>query len=335
MTKRILITGATGFIGSFLVEEALRQGYEVVAGIRKSSKTHYLKDLDIQYAVLDLTHPELLQQQITDLQKTSPFEYVIHNAGITQESRHEDFIRSNYHYTRNLAKAAGDTEVAVKKFVLVSSLAAFGPGMPATLQPIACGDEKRPLSVYGRSKLLAEQYISAQEKFPYLIINPTAVYGPRDKGFLPFFKMINLGLEGYVGRRGQQTSMIYVKDLARAIVSLTIADAVNRSFLVSDGQAYAKEVLGATARTILQKKTWKLHLPLPAVKATVGVVDRVHRMVKGYPPFLNREKLEEISQPNWLCDSSETWRILNDQPKYSLEEGFRETIDWYQKERWL
>ncbi|MGV3529062.1 MAG: NAD-dependent epimerase/dehydratase family protein [Flavisolibacter sp.] len=335
MSNRILITGATGFIGSFLVEEALSRGFEVIAGIRASSSKKYLEQLDIDYAVLDLSDPEKLKQQLQDLQQSLPFSYVIHNAGITQESRTDSFIRSNYHYTRHLAQAAGHAAGDLKKFVLVSSLAAYGPGALQPMIPIRCSDEKRPMTDYGRSKMLAEQYVSAQDKFPYLVVNPTAVYGPRDRGFLPFFKMITRGLEGYVGKAGQQTSMIYVKDLARAIVSLAGSEAENRSFFVSDGEAYAKEFLGETARKILQKKTFRLHLPLPAVKATVGVTDRVHRLFRGYQPFLNREKLNEISQPNWLCDSSETWQTINDTPRYLVEEGFRETIEWYKKEKWL
>lgn len=335
MSKTILITGATGFIGSFLAEEAVRQGFSVVAGVRSTSNRRFLKHLDISYAELNLANDRELLRQLELLQREGKApDYIIHNAGITHAKKNEDFVTTNYQYTKNLAEAAHAVGIPLEKFVLVSSLASYGPGKES-LQPICVSDNKNPVSRYGISKMMAEEYMSSQSAFQYLIINPTAVYGPRDSGFLSFFKMLNNGLEAYIGPRGQMVSMIYVKDLANAIILATKNGVSNRSLFVSDNNSYSKEELSATARQLLSKTTVKLRLPLSVVRSVVGAADSVHRLIRGYEPFLNREKLHEISQPNWLCDSSETWQLLNSQPSYSLKDGFKETVAWYKENGWL
>lgn len=334
--RTILITGASGFIGSFLVDEAIGQGYKVYAGVRRSSNRQFLQYPDLGFVELDYSSVNDLSQQLTKLASDGTrFDYVVHNAGITHARKNESFHKTNYEYVRNFADALAASDHPLKKFVLVSSLAAYGPGDASSLCPIKLTDQQRPMSKYGESKFLAQSYISSKENFPYLVINPTAVYGPRDKAFLQFVQLIRSGFEPYIGRNKQMISMIYVKDLARAIITLAGADVFNRSFIVSDGHSYDKQDMGVITRSALNKKTFKVKLPLSLTKATVGVIDSIHKAVKGYEPFLNKEKIDEISQANWLCDSSEVWAALNQQPEYDLDKGLRETIEWYKENNWL
>jgi UDP-glucose 4-epimerase len=336
MAKNILITGASGFIGSFLVEEALAQGFTVYAATRHTSNLQYLKDSRIKLITLNLSDAEGLKQQFVQLSKERIlFDYVVHNAGITYAKKKEDFYRNNYHCTRNLADALWQSRMPLKKFVLISSLASYGPGNSLTGEPIRTSHSKNPITVYGKSKRMAECYTSCQAHLPYLIINPTAVYGPRDKDFFQFIKLICKGWEPYIGRNKQMISMIYVKDLAKAIISLAQSAEVNRSYIVSDGNGYCKEELGQFAKELLNRKTIKLKLPLRAVKAAIATTEQLHVLFTGSMPFLNLEKVDEISQPNWLCDSEETWVAVNEQPKYDLKEGLRETILWYKENKWL
>lgn len=336
MRKKILITGASGFIGSFLVEEALRQEYEVYAGVRPSSNRQFLQDPAIRFAELSFSDPVVLKQQLVHLAgEGHRFDYVVHNAGITQEKRNETFQQTNFQNTKHFADALQASGMMLQKFILVSSLASFGPGHAGEMRPIRLSDEKKPMSLYGRSKLQAEAYIAGLPGFPYLVINPTAVYGPRDKAFLQFVKLIRSGWEPYVGRHRQMISMIYVKDLAKAIISLAASDAVNRSFIVSDGREYDKEQMGEITKAYLNKKTLKVKLPLSVMRFAAGTVDTVHKAVTGYTPFLSKEKIDEISQPNWLCDSSDVWSAINDKPQYFLKEGLEETIEWYREQKWL
>lgn len=335
MKNKILITGANGFIGSFLVEEALKQGFEVYAGIRKTSNRQYLPQKEVHFIDLLLSSPEVLEKQLKEfLQIEGGFDYVIHNAGITQASKKEDFFTVNTQYTQNLVDAIVASGMKLKKFVLISSLAAYGPGNEQTFAPVQLTDTPHPISLYGQSKLRAQQYLTSLQNFPYIIINPTGVYGPRDKDFLQFVKLINNFIEPYVGNNRQMVSLIYVKDLAMAVIALLSTSIYNRSYFVSDGREYNKEQLGETVRVILKKSTLKIKIPANFIRVAIASVEAVYK-VFGTLPFLNTEKVNEISSANWLCDSSELWTDLDLKPGYYLQEGMRETIKWYKENNWL
>ncbi len=335
MKQKILITGASGFIGSFLVEEALRQDYEVYAGIRKTSSKTFLQQDAVRFFEIDFSSPDKLKEQFNDhIQTHGPFEYVIHNAGATGTKGKREFLTVNYQYTRNLVDALVALEMPAGKFLFVSSLAACGPGNPLTFEPIQLSGHENPISGYGKSKLMAEQYIKSITDFPYLIVKPTAVYGPRDQDFLQLFKMINHGVEPYIGKHKQMISMIYVKDFAVTVLQLLRSSTVNASYIVSDGFDYDKEQLGGLIRGLLNKKTFKFKIPVAPLRVLIAGSAKVHKFF-GKNPFLSLEKLDEISESNWLCDSSQLWKELSLTPAYNLEKGLKETADWYKKNGWL
>lgn len=335
MKQKVLITGASGFIGSYLVEEALEQGYDVYAGIRKSSSRQFLQQEEVHFAELDFTSPQRLTAALKAMKaKDGGPDFIIHNAGITQANKPQDFHTVNFHYTQYLIEAVKAAGIPLKKFVLISSLATYGPGDASIMKPIDAGDECRPISDYGRSKLRASQYLAASG-LPYLSVHPTGVYGPRDRGFFQFIKLVNRGLEPYVGRHEQKLSLIYVKDLARAVVRLLASAQTNGTYLVSDGNVYGKDEIGTEAKSILRKKTVKLNLPLKVVQVGVSCTDKIQQLLFNRLPFLNRQKLDEISSPNWLCNSEALWEQINDKPRYNLKSGIAETISWYKEHKWL
>lgn len=332
--KKILIVGANGFIGSNLVEEALRQGYEVYAGIRRSSKLQFLPQNKIQFIEFDLSSKEQIQSTLKSfLNQNQHFDYIIYNAGITYARRTNDFFAVNFQNTKNFTAALKDSGIPFSKFVFISSLSAFGPG-DSSFQPIELAHPQKPISAYGKSKLMAEQHITSLESFPYLIINPTAVYGPADKDFLKFISLVKLGFEFHLGRSKQIISMIYVKDLTKAIISLLPTSFVNRSYLVSDMQEHSKEEIAYTIKSVLNKKTIRVRIPASLLKACVSVTDKIYTLA-GSKPFLNLEKLAEMTTPNWLCNSAEIWEHINDKPSYPIEKGMKETIEWYKRNNWL
>jgi len=335
MKNKILITGASGFIGSYLVEQALLNGFEVYAGIRRSSSKQFLQNNRIHCIELDFSSADQLEQQFTIFkQQHGNLDYVIHNAGITQAKKREAFLQVNAGYTENLVKALQASSMLIQKFVLISSLAAYGPGNTETFTPIELGQQPTPVSAYGKSKLAAETFLKKINAFPYIIINPTAVYGPRDKDFLQFVALINKGIEPYIGTNKQMVSLIYVKDLTRAIISLLSTDICNRSYIVSDGVDYCKEEIGATVKAILHKKTIKIKIPALPIYLVIALIEKAQQWLFGTLPFLNTEKVKEISSPNWLC-KSKLWTDLSSAPQYLLNDGMKETIEWYQENKWL
>lgn len=333
--KKILITGASGFIGSFLVEEALRHGYTVYAGMRPGSKMDFLQHASLRRLQLDLSSPELLEQRFKYFNRTEGgFDYIIHNAGITRARRKEDFHRVNDRYTRHLANAVQRAGRLPEKFIFISSLAACGPGEALHFTPIRLSDTEHPLSAYAKSKLSAERHLRSLDGFPYIIVRPTAVFGPRDKDFLPLFRLLNKGLHPLIGRHPQRLSLIYVKDLAVAICRMLESGQTRTSWLVSDGMVYSKEALGNALRKVLDRQTMKVRLPLLPIRAAVFGMEKMYSLF-GSMPFLHLEKLKEMAAPNWSCDSQPTWETLGIQPSYTLESGLRETACWYKEHGWL
>ncbi len=334
-SKKILITGASGFIGSHLVEEGLRRGYTVYAGVRPGSKRDFLQQDGLRFFQLDLTSPQLMERRFKHfLRSEGGFDYIVHNAGITRAHRKEDFQLVNDGYTRHLVNAVSEAGRLPEKFVFISSLAAGGPGDPLHLEPIRLSDPDHPLSAYAKSKLSAERYIRSIPDFPYIILRPTAVYGPRDKDFLSLFRLVNLGIEPLVGWYPQKLSFIYVKDLARIVVQLLGAGCARTSWLISDGVAYNKEDAGNILRTILNRETIKVSLPLAPIRAVTFCIEKTYSLF-GRMPFLHLDKLKEMAAPNWLCDSQTIWKEMGIKPLYTLESGLREAADWYDHNGWL
>ena len=333
--KNILITGASGFIGSFLVEEGLKKKYSVWAGIRKSSSREYLQDQEIKFLEIDFSSPEKITGTLNDCKaKNLHFDYIIHNAGITKSGKKEEYFKVNSQNTRNFIEALVQTGMVPQKFIYISSLAAFGPGNPETMEPVRLTDVPKPIEIYGRSKLDAEKYISGLSDFPWIIIRPTGVYGPREKDYYVFFKTMNSGLETYIGSKKQILTFIYVKDLVRVIYLALESAIVRKSYFVSDGKEYDTKEFAAITKRILQKKTVKIVVPTPVVKYLALGLEKLYGLW-GTIPTLNSDKFNVLSSQNWKCETEPLQKDFNFKADYDLEKGVMETIDWYKKEKWL
>lgn len=332
-SMNILITGATGFIGKFLVDYALDEKLTVFAGVRKSSNRSSLEGKNIGFIELDLSSTEILSHQLTDFtSQHGPVDYVIHNAGITKSTDNNAYDLVNCTYTINLIQALEQLEEPPKKFTLVSSLAASAPGHNGKL--IKIDAEGEPVSAYGWSKKKAEEYIEQKCTLPYVILRPPPVFGPGDKDMFPVFDLINKNLELYVGGKLQLLSFIYVKDLARGIVKATISDKANKKYFLSDNGQYDNVKFNELIKKYLEKKTMKIKLPLFVVYI-VAFFSEIYTRITGNLSQLNIEKIKELKCSNWMCDSSDFYEDLAIEPKYTLYEGIQETIDWYKNEHWL
>jgi nucleoside-diphosphate-sugar epimerase len=334
--SNVLITGASGFIGSFLVEEGLTKGYTVYAGIRNSSSKKYLKDPRIHFIVMDFTSIDKLVETLEDCKKNGiRFQYIIHNAGITKAGKKEDYFRINNQYTQNFIKALAETDMAPEKFIYMSSLAAFGPGDPVSMRPVMPEDTPHPIELYGKSKLEAEKFIQEYDAFPWLIFRPTGVYGPREKDYYVFFKTMNRRLETYIGSKQQQIiTFIYVKDLARLIFDAMQSKVVRKAYFVSDGREYDTQQFAAITKKVLQKKTIRVTIPAGFVKVLASGLEKFYG-VWGAIPTLNSDKYKVLSSTNWRCETRPLQTDFGFVADYDLERGVEETINWYKTEHWL
>lgn len=333
--KKILITGASGFIGGFLVQEALKREYQVYAGLRSSSNRSFLDNPEIVFFESSLEDKYSIKNKLIEFKNEyGKFDYIIHNAGITKSCETKDFEKINYQLTKNLIQALSELNSIPEKFIYISSLAAYGPGNAITLKPIAEGDIPQPITFYGESKLKAENFIKSFHNLPYLIFRPTGVYGPREKDFYVLFKTLKQGLETYIGSSEQHISLIYIKDLTRLIFDALESGIAYRSYFLSDLENYTAVELNNMIKHELNKKTIRLVFPKILVKLLAYINEKL-ACVSRKPATLNTEKFKEISCNNWLCDSSATVKDFGFQPEYNLKKGIKVTIAWYKKENLL
>ena len=211
---KILVTGASGFIGSFIVKEAIDRGMEVWAAVRKSSSREYLSDKRINFIELDLSSEDRLREQLTG----HVFDYVVHAAGVTKCSNPADFRKVNTEGTRNLVNTIINMGIPIKRMVFISSLSVFGAireKMPYA--EISNQDTPQPNTEYGRSKLEAEKYIDSLESFPCVTLRPTGVYGPREKDYFLMAQSISRHMDFAVGYKRQDITFVYVMDVVQAV----------------------------------------------------------------------------------------------------------------------
>ncbi|GAB3274145.1 NAD(P)-dependent oxidoreductase [Larkinella harenae] len=331
MNKRVLITGANGFIGYHLVEAAKKAGMEVHAAVRKSSDVTQLKGLNPTLVYPDFRSKESLLTLLEEGQYT----HIIHAAGATRAKDEKTYNEINAEYTLRLAQAARMVSVPPKRFVFMSSLAALGPLSYTEEQPITETTLPIPLTSYGKSKLLAEKYLADVTDLPITIIRPTAVYGPREKDLFILFKTLSKGLDLYIGRRPQRLSFVYVKDLVRVtLTALEQNHTENRVYNISDGESYSRYALADLFRKVSGARSFRFHLPVGLMKLVASILDVGYKFSRT-TPVLNPEKLRELTAPNWICSIEAARRDLNYRPDYDLKLGLDETLRWYRANRWL
>jgi len=333
---RILITGASGFIGSFLVEKALSKGFETWAGIRKTSSREYLQDSRIKFIDFDFGNKERLKAQLAEFSTGNRhFDYIIHSAGITKCLNPDDFDRVNYMNTRNFIEALQETDNVPRKFILMSSLSSYGVGDEVNYTPIELTDTPNPNTAYGISKLKAEQFLQSTTGFPYVILRPTGVYGPREKDYFLMLKTVKSGLDVGAGYKPQHLTFIYVKDLVDAVFLALESPLRNTHYFVADGDVYTdKEYTRLVKEIVGRKNVVNIKVPLWLLKVVSGVAEDISKITKK-PSTLNRDKYKIMKQRNWECDIQPLVNDLNFSAKYNLRAGLQESYDWYKKNGWL
>jgi nucleoside-diphosphate-sugar epimerase len=327
MKKKVLITGASGFVGYHLIAEALNANLEVFAAVRPSSDISHLQEFAVTFTNLQYDSVEALKNNIV----SNGYNYIIHASGTTKAKNKAEYNLINAEYSRNLAKAAA--EAKIEKFVFVSSLAALGPSLDLNTE-IQDDSAPKPVTSYGESKLLAEQYLNSIKDLPLLTFRPTAVYGSREKDIFILFKSINMGLEPYIGKFSQQFSFIYVKDLVAVLVASLDTNLVNKTYNVSDGGKYNRYALADYSKKVLNKKTFKFHLPISVVSAVASLMERFYAN-STKTPALNKEKMSELTAINWACNINHLKKDLAFEPRFNLERGLTETLLWYKTNKWL
>jgi nucleoside-diphosphate-sugar epimerase len=331
MREKVLITGASGFIGYHLVKAAQKAGLEVHVAVRPSSNTSRLKDLNPLILPIDFSDQVALDHLI----EHAGYQYIIHAAGATKAKTKAEYNLINATYTLNLANAALKAYIPIKRFVFLSSLAALGPIEYGEVASITENTPPAPVTLYGKSKLLAEQQLAELKDLPLTIIRPTAVYGPGERDLFILFQTLSKGIDTYIGNKPQLLSFVYVKDLVSATIKGMLAPASgHKAYNISDGKAYNRYALADEFKNHFPRKMIRFHLPYPVVSAIAGLLDVIYKF-SDRTPVLNKEKLNELTAPNWNCSIEKAQKEILYSPKYDLGNGLFETLKWYKENKWM
>lgn len=332
----ILVTGASGFIGSFIVEEALKRKFGVWAGIRSSSSKKYLREHKTHFLELDFAHPDELRAQLSGYKDTyAKFDYIVHCAGVTKCKDKHEFDRVNYLQTKCFIDTLRELNMVPQQFIYISTLSVFGPIREKDYLPIEENDAPAPNTAYGLSKLKAELYIESIPGFPYVIYRPTGVYGPREADYFLMAKSIKSHLDFSVGFRRQDITFVYVKDIVQVVFRGIEKGISRRSYFLADGNVYNSRTFSG----LIQKEMgnpWVIHLKCPLiVLKVISLLAEFVANLSGKSSTLNSDKYKIMKQRNWQCDITPAREELGFVPEYDLERGVKETIAWYKSEGWL
>lgn len=325
---RVLITGATGFIGSHLAEQLFHKGYRIRCLVRKTSNLQWLKHLPVEYIYGDLFTEDILVEALTDV------DYCYHLAGLTKAKTREEYFRANHTATRRLLEAALNTGASIRRFIHISSQAAVGPSTGE--KPVDETTPFHPITTYGRSKMEAEkECLRVMDRLPVTIVRPPAVYGPRDRDVFEFFNTMNKGLHPLIGFGKKEVSLIHVSDLVDGIILAGESEqAVGQTYFISSERYYSWLEVGEVTAGVMGKKSARVRIPEWVVYC-IAAVAQAGAVFSTKPALINFEKARDIVQDAWTCDIAKAKRELGFTEKMTLEDGIRQTVRWYRDQGWL
>lgn len=331
---KALVTGASGFIGSALVEELNTLGFEVHALMRASSSPANLEGLVYRRVEGDMASFDSLKRAVEGM------DYVFHLAGATAAPGREAYLEANARATERLARAAAEAAPGLKRFVYVSSLAAGGPAR-GHHEPRTESQADAPVSAYGESKLEGERALLAfRDRYPISIVRPPIVYGPRDKGVFVLIRTVARNfmpiIQGGNSSGKKYYSAIYVRDLCRGIVQAAVGPAVatGGTFYLCHEDIHSYEELLSAMAEALDCDPYRLKIPQPIVRAAAWTMEGLGRMTRRSFP-LNSDKLNEILPDYWICSPRKAKEELGFAPEFDLAKGMARTVEWYRAQRWI
>lgn len=311
-----VVTGATGFVGSHLVDLLLATGYSVKAAVRRTSNRQRLSSLGVEQIEVDFADERL---------SLPPCDILFHVAGVIQATSWQGYLEGNHHVTRRVLGAA-----KTSRFIHVSTLAVAGPHDGAREET-----PPAPISYYGKSKLLGENEVLAhRNRVPVTVIRPPVVYGPRDRALLDMYRVIARGIIPEIGGR-KVISVVHVRDLVEGMVRAGESSrAANQILFIGNEKSWEISRLMELIRAILGRRALRIRVPDRIVRFLGGLVEDAGKWM-GIHSIFGRDKALEMTQAAWTCSSEKARNILGWNPEISVEDGMTETLSWCRAEKLL
>ena len=322
---KVLITGASGFIGGQLRDALLSAGNDVVAIRRPGSPpSNSGRSVEADYA------------RVADLERVIAAEkpdYVLHVAGVTKGTSYEDFRSGNVMPTRNLLAAVRREHPDTERFVLVSSSTSYGPS--ATSAPQREENPPRPIEHYGESKLEAERVVQAESgPVAWTIVRPCAVYGPGDVDHFTLFQGAMLGVNLFYGNRRRLMSWIYVDDCVRGILeSAAHMNSAGKGYFLTNDVQLTWDQFQAEIALVVGRRVRTVDLPEALMWAS-AFAGEIATRIDNKPRLMNLQKARLGVQEAWTCSGDAARRDFGFSAKVALPEGIRRTHEWYLENGW-
>lgn len=324
----VVVTGASGFIGSHLVDYLVEHGCVVHALIRKTSDHKWLNKSDqVKIHIADLEQ----KQSLSCLEKA---DYLFHCAGRTKAKTKENYFLTNVFACELLYERCVAVGGNLKAIVHLSSLAAAGPSDQgrAVQEETPC----KPITYYGESKLGGEKIaIKYASSLPVIVIRPPVVYGPRELNFFIYIKALSKGLNLKIGTISRELSLVYVTDIVRAMVQAALCYPQNeRIYYVTDGESYTWDNVADSAQRILGVSAKTLVIPEVLLSFLANAAETL-AWFGSKPALLDRQKVIDVRQTSWVASPDAFFESHAFQPKYNLDKGMEETVKWCKNNNWL
>lgn len=323
-----LVTGATGFVGSHIADACAADSGRMRCTVRATSDTRWLESLDADLVESDLRDAEGFASAVGEA------DCVVHAAGLTRAPDPETFHQVNAEGTLRLARAA--REAGVRRFVFISSLAARGPddgapGEPGRRQPDG------PVSDYGRSKLAAEEGLrELAGEMEVISLRPGGVYGPRDRDLLSLFQMGSHG-RLLVPAAENLLQPVYVKDVARAALRAArgpLGPGGFGPYPIAGRDRYRWDAVADAFGSALDRELHVHHVPPRLFLVAAALLEKAARVAGRAPPF-DRRRARDLAEYQWTCDTGPAEEALGWEPRVTLPDGLRRTVEWYRAQGWL
>jgi nucleoside-diphosphate-sugar epimerase len=324
---RVLLTGATGFVGSHVAAAFARAGFAVRALARSPERASGLAAYGFDVVLGSLEDAAVIHRACQGI------DVVAHLAALTHARTDAEYEEVNVAGTRRLLEAALAADPRPRRFVYLSSLAAAGPCIDG--RGVSAGDEPRPLTAYGRSKLAGEIVLQeAPDSLEVAILRAPAVYGPRDTDLFHFFRIARFGVIPVPTGPARRLQMVHVEDLAAALVRAIEADSASGVYHIAERSMYTWEEIGRMVGAAVGRQVRVLRVPGGLISGLAAVSEWTAGLA-GRSSIFNRDKAREMLAPGWLCETESAKADLGYEAAISLADGLRDTARWYREEGWL